>query len=135
LRDNYVLFSDTDNRVHVSPHWLRREFRDVIVKCGLDDVYAKSDEHEKRCKNRDLHRLTSHSLRHYFISKIYNNTKNPIHTQKLARHQDFKSTQVYIFANKEELSGSLKDTFETSVDGSEFKEFAQVFKAWKQMKK
>jgi integrase len=133
-QNNFVLFSEAKGRINISSNWLRKEFRTVINKCGLNDVYADSEERYSKRKNRNLHRLTTHSLRHYFITKVYSNTKNPIHTQKLARHIDFKSTQVYIHSSKEELSGSLKSTFETKLDGSEFKEFAETFKAWKEMK-
>jgi len=134
-QNNFILYSETHGRINISPHWLRNEFREVINKCGLNDVYGESEERYSKRKNRNLHRLTSHSLRHFFISKVYNNTKNPIHTQKLARHLDFKSTQVYIHANKEELTGSMKSTFEdTKVDMTEFKRFAETFKAWKETK-
>ena len=133
-QDKFVLFSDVKGRLNISSNWLRKEFREVINKCGLSDVYADSEERYSKRQNRHLHRLTTHSLRHYFITKVYSNTKNPIHKQKLARHIDFKSTQVYIHSTKEELCGSLKDTFEKTTDGSEMREFAEMFKAWKKSK-
>lgn len=115
----YVLFSEnvTENRQHISDAWLRKEFRDVCKLAGLDEWYAEADDtdhpvRKRNGRNRKLHRLTTHSLRHYFITKVYNSSKNIKHTQKLARHTDIKSTQVYIYTNPEELEETMRQVFE-----------------------
>jgi len=111
--NGYILFSDNklkanQSQLHISPHWLRNEFRSICFLAGLNENYGISDETRKGKRQRKLYRLTTHSLRHYFITKVYKNCKNPLHTQKLARHQDFKSTQNYIHINQEEVDKVLK---------------------------
>ncbi len=129
--ENYILYSTMIGRQNISPNWLRNKFRAVIKHAGLDETYGTSKETDmKRCE-RTLHRLTTHSLRHYFITRVYRTTKNPIHTQKLARHKEFKSTQIYIHTNKDELTKSMRNTFE---DNTEMKEFFDMYKRWKQEK-
>lgn len=131
--EGYLLFSDIAGRVNISPDWLRNEFRRTAIKSGINDNYGMSTESIPNRKQRVLYRLTTHSLRHYFITRVYRNTKNPIHTQKLARHKEFGSTQVYIRSNKDELNGSMKDTF--GEESSDITEFMAVYKQWKEMKK
>jgi len=130
----YIFFSEISGRKNISPNWLRNKFRYTITKSNLDEVYAKSVESYPNKKERVLHRLSTHSLRHYFITRVYRSTKNPIHTQKLARHLDFKSTQVYIHTNKEELNNSMKNTFGEQ-DKGDVNEFLTFYKQWKEMKK
>jgi hypothetical protein len=61
---------------------------------------------------------------------VYAKTKNPIHTQKLARHLDFKSTQVYIHNDQKEVQKSMRSVFEEE-QNVELEEFMEAFKAWK----
>jgi len=126
--DGFVLYSAMIGRQNISPNWLRNKFRAVAKRADLDETYGISLERKSNRIERTLHRLTTHSLRHYFITRVYRTTKNPIHTQKLARHKEFKSTQIYIHTNKDELTKSMKNTFE---DNNEMKEFFDVYKRWK----
>ncbi len=138
----YILPSNRKDREHVSPNWLRMEFRKA---CKLADLnmwydYAEDDNNavaKKNGKNRKLYRLTTHSLRHYFISKVYNKCANPLQTQKLARHRSFKSTQTYIHQSQEKIDETMKSVFESEgVDVKESKEaedFVKFFKMWKVM--
>jgi len=107
----YLLYSGREDRQNISENWLRNKFRQTAKRAQLDDHYALSSESIEDRPTRKLHRLTTHSLRHYFITKVYKKTKNPIHTQKLARHLDFKSTQIYIHINQKELHKSLENSF------------------------
>ncbi len=114
--NNYLLFSQ-DCTTNVSPHWLRREFRDTCRLANLNQWYSEADDqksggYKKYSKPRKLYRLTTHSLRHYYITRIYKTCKNPIHTQKLARHREFSSTQVYIHSTEQEIDNTLKKAFE-----------------------
>lgn len=115
----YIFYSENmaENREHISDNWLRKEFRDVCKLCGLDEWYAEADDDKHpffktHNRHRKLHRLTTHSLRHYFITKVYKRSNNMKHTQKLARHTDIQSTQVYIYTNPEELENTLREVFE-----------------------
>jgi len=138
--NGFLLFPDSksqsDNN-HISPNWLRKEFRDVCFLAGLNENYGVSEESYESHRERKLYRLTTHSLRHYFITKVYKNSKNPLFTQRLGRHRDFKSTQTYININQEEIDNVIKKTFEEEniiVNESEVEEFITFFKMWKMMK-
>ncbi|MFH1174617.1 MAG: site-specific integrase [archaeon] len=128
--DGYVFFSCQKDRKCISPHWLRKEFRETTEKIGIADTYGTSQETDPDRAQRKLHRLTTHSLRHYFITRVYAKTKNPIHTQKLARHLDFKSTQVYIHNDPKEVHKSMKSVFEEE-QNVELEEFMEAFRMWK----
>jgi integrase len=114
--DCHILFSvnQSGDRSHVSPNWLRNEFRTAIILAGLNEWYGKTDESDSSRKARRLHRLTTHSLRHYFITKVYKATKDPVIASKLARHTDLKSTQVYIHSAQQDLDVSMSSVFEKS---------------------
>ncbi|PIO05431.1 hypothetical protein COT47_04895, partial [Candidatus Woesearchaeota archaeon CG08_land_8_20_14_0_20_43_7] len=113
--DGYVLYSDnpTSKRLNISPNWLRNEFRMVCHICNLNEWYDHADDtrNPRIDGKRRLHRLTTHSLRHYFVTKCYNHTKNPMVTQKLARHRNFRSTQTYINVDLEKLGQVVQDVF------------------------
>jgi integrase len=135
----YVLFSSnpTYPRFNISADWLRNEFRRTALLCNLNEWYdyAEDVKNPIQCKNgaRKLHRLTTHSLRHYFITKCYNHCKNPILTQKLARHTDFKSTQTYININYEKLGKVIEEVFEPETDKEkhELVEFMEMYAKFK----
>jgi integrase len=137
----YILFSSNpvQKRQNISPNWLRREFRDTCMLCNLDEwyEYAEDEKNPQLLKNRKLHRLTTHSLRHYFITKCYNHCKNPILTQKLARHTDYRSTQVYINVDYEKMGRIIEDVFEpeTNKEKEELVEFMEFYRKWKDTKR
>jgi integrase len=134
MKGNYILFSDNlhSGREYVSPDWLRKYFRERCHLCGLNTDYGTSKESVDGKRARKLYRLTTHSLRHYFVTRVYRKTKNPLHTQRLARHLDFKATQIYIRTDPEELDQTLADVFEEDdVKESDIKEFVKAYAAWK----
>jgi integrase len=68
--DGYLLFAEArtrsrNPRLHISPNWLRNYLRQNIRRSGLEMTYAQSIERNGRTP-RTLHRLTTHSLRHFF---------------------------------------------------------------------
>src|SRR3989338_730148 len=139
-KGGFVLFSDNpwQKRDHISQHWLRNEFRECCLLTNLDEWYDYADDQKNpRQKGpRKLHRLTTHSLRHYFITKVYNHCKNPILTQKLARHTDLQSTQTYININLEKLGTIVDEVFEPEnmQEKDNLMEFMQMYARYKQMK-
>lgn len=52
---------------HIDESYVRNRFREYCVKAGLNEVYAISDDVLK--EQRRLFRLTTHSLRHYAITR------------------------------------------------------------------
>jgi integrase len=121
--DGFIFFPDVKSksqRKHISPDWLRNEFRKVCDSTGLNDCYSESEDARNPIKSkngkRKLHRLTSHSLRHFFISKVYSGCLDPIKTQMLARHSDFKSTKFYIHIQQTSLDSTLKKIFENETE-------------------
>jgi len=142
LERKYLLFSDNpmQKREHISPHWLRKEFRQVCILANFNEWYAKAHDETNPIRRangepRKLYRLTTHSLRHYFITKVYKTTKDPIKCQRLARHRSLKSTQVYIHTTQEELDEAMDVTFdvEQQIDARELKQALVVLKMLKRM--
>lgn len=80
-------------------NYVRKVFRGYIRAAGLDEVYGTSEGSVQR----HLHRLTTHSLRHYSITKFYKTTKDPILTSRFARHLKAETTLTYIHSDKSEL--------------------------------
>jgi len=115
-KQGFVFFSrnPTLHRDSISPNHLRNKFREICRRAHLDSWYCESDDTnpDYNKKPRKLHRLTTHSLRHYYITRVYQSTLDPIVTKKLARHQDLGSTQIYINTSKEALEEGMKKTFE-----------------------
>lgn len=129
----YLLYSELKCNIeeHISPHLLRSEFRQTVILAGLNETYGKSDERLGRTDRR-RYRLTTHSLRHYFITKVYRGTKDPIVAQKLARHTDLKSTQVYIHTAKNDLDGSMDKVFEKNLkdDMKDKEDMKKLVRLW-----
>jgi len=136
----YILFSSNpkQKRLNISPHWLRKIFRETCIVANLNEFYDYADDTRNRFiqKGRKLHRLTTHSLRHYYITKCYNHCKNPVLTQKLARHTDLQSTQTYININLEKMDKVIDEVFapQNNKDKEEITEFMQMYMKFKKMK-
>jgi hypothetical protein len=83
-----------------------------------------------------MYRLSTHSLRHYYITKIYKKTLNPVITQKCARHREFKSTSCYINLDPKDAIEALDSTFGDEIKeeakSKDMEEFVRMFKAWKE---
>ncbi len=90
--------------------YARKKFREYVEKAGLNEVYSESDELAGR-RRRKLHILTTHSLRHYAITKFYNQTKNWLLTSKFARHIEPNTTTTYIHTDRSELYNEVDKTF------------------------
>ncbi len=120
---------------------MRNYFRAYLKRAKLDDCYVEILTVGKQCygkaKSRKLHRLSTHSLRHSFITKIYKKTLNPVVTQKCARHRSFKSTSCYINIDQKDTIDALDRTFgkkeAEKQETNDMAEFVRMFKAWKKM--
>ncbi len=103
----YIFFRDAakSRRIepYLEPNYVRNRFRRYLELAGLDEVYDTSDEQQGR-KPRRLHRLTTHSLRHYAITRFAKQANgNLILTSRFARHVDPSTTSIYISTSKQEV--------------------------------
>jgi len=135
----FLVYSDY-RKGHISKDVMRNFFKRYLRKAKLDDVYvelATVGDQCKGAKSRKLYRLSTHSLRHYYVTKIYKKTLNPVVTQKCARHRAFRSTEYYINIDPKDCIDALESTFnskpklEEKPDKNNMSEFVEMFKAWK----
>jgi integrase len=97
---------------HLNLNYVRAVFRYYAQLAGLTEVYDTTEESVPKRAKRKLHRLTSHSLRHYGITTFNRAVHGDIIlTQKYARHREIGSTQVYIYTSKEELYAGIEAAF------------------------
>jgi integrase len=138
--DGFLIFS-CGGKTHMSRDTMRHIFKTYLKKVKLDDCYVELYTTGNQChgkaSSRKLYRLSTHSLRHYYITKIYKKTLNPVVTQKCARHREFKSTSYYINLDPKDTIEALDNTFGEETKNQEPKtnddmaEFVKMFKAWK----
>jgi integrase len=125
---------------YLTKNYMRKVFRGYLKKAGLDTVYAtlKTDGNQPGEKRR-LYRLSTHSLRHYFITRIYKTSLNPVVTQALARHRAFGTTQNYINLTKKDCQQAMEKAFTTTqeepkrggLESPKIQEFLMFYEAWK----
>lgn len=101
---------------YVSPDWVRREFRDAReaagkIHPGLLFSYGLSEERDPHRRPRRLFRLTSHSLRHSFVTRVHETTGDLLVTAKLARHVNPRNTMRYVHKSQDVIDETLKRTF------------------------
>ncbi len=106
--NGYVFFKDNDNNHNKLPHvdvnYVRTVFRDTLKLAALDEFYAYSEETNPNKKTRRLYRLSTHSLRHYAITRFSkSNNGNVVLTSRFARHSRPDVTMTYISKDTEEL--------------------------------
>ncbi|MDE1865465.1 MAG: site-specific integrase [Candidatus Micrarchaeota archaeon] len=113
VAQGYLFFSDKQWSKRAEPYidadYVRKKFREYTKKAGLDEVYDTSTEREGGRATRRLHRLTSHSLRHYAISRFSQRTNgNLVLTSRFARHSNPNTTMIYIHSDKRELYEAIE---------------------------
>lgn len=113
--NGYLFFKELNvfarQELYVEKNYVRKLFRSYIIASGLDETYDVSEEVTGR-KQRKLHRLTTHSLRHYAISHFARETNgNIVLTSKFARHLKPETTTTYIHTEKEELYREIDKAF------------------------
>ncbi|MGC8791602.1 MAG: hypothetical protein ACP5PO_08880, partial [Desulfurella sp.] len=94
------------------PAYARKVFREALKDSGLDYAYGYSEEAYPGRKERPLYRLTTHSLRHYAITKFAKSTNgNIVLTSRFARHADPSTTMQYVSRDNEELYKNIDYIF------------------------
>jgi len=114
--DGYIFFNDKVRSSREEPFidqdYARNVFRRYVRLSGLDDVYDTSDETRPERGVRHLHRLTTHSLRHYAITSFSKQTNgNVVLTSRFARHANPSTTMTYISTAKEDLFKEIDNAF------------------------
>lgn len=104
----YVFYGCRDG--HASPNWLCNQFRETMAKCHLHIAYGMSDDQGLRKRPRCLNRLTSHSFRHTFITGL-SRVAPPLVVKRLARHQRFSSTEVYIRVSQDDCDAAMMQLY------------------------
>jgi integrase len=112
----YVFFRSPERSLwadhFIEQNYIRNRFRYYVVKTGLDQTYDTSEESVAGRPVRSLHRLTTHSLRHYAITSFSKQTNgNLVLTSRFARHADPSTTMVYVSTKKEELYKEIDNAF------------------------
>ena len=114
----YIFFKDASSHKpagFLEEDYVRGRFRYYAALAGLDEVYDISEESQPARKPRRLHRLTTHSLRHYAITKFSKSTNgNVVLTSRFARHANPSTTMAYISTSKQELYKEIDSAFSLS---------------------
>ncbi len=114
--NGYVFFKEHDNNAnrlqHVEVNYARKVFRESAQSAGLNQMYGTSEETYSDHKERGLYRLTSHSLRHYAITRFAKATNgNVVLASRFARHSRPDITMTYISKDQEELFRNIDFAF------------------------
>ena len=116
--NGYIFFKGHGSHsdlTHVDKNYIRNVFRRTVKKINLEKTYDYSDETLYKRKPRQLHRLTTHSLRHYAITHFAKATNgNIVLASRFARHSNTNMTLRYIGKDSEELNKNIDFAFETS---------------------
>ncbi len=117
--NGYIFFKDcasANSAVYLDTNYVRNRFRCYVKLADVDQVYDISEESASRTPRR-LHRLTTHSLRHYAITSFSKQTNgNVVLTSRFARHASPETTMIYISTKKEELYKELDSIDMDSVE-------------------
>lgn len=89
---------------HVSKDFVRQLFREAVKRAKLNETYGLAESRTPKL----LHRLTTHSLRHYAITNFSRrNNGNVVLTSRFAKHNKIETTMTYVHTEKEELYRSV----------------------------
>ncbi len=118
--NGYIFYKENGNNHNDLPHveqdYARKVFREIIKESGLDTTYGESDESLYRRKERTLHKLTTHGLRHYAITKFAKSTNgNVVLASRFARHANPSTTMRYISNDNEELYKEIDTAFSSQL--------------------
>lgn len=123
--DNYLWYSEgTKNKQslakHLSPDYLRKVFREIRVKAGLNKVYALSHQ------GLPLYTLATHSLRRTGITKMATALGGDLTQLKLySGHKSVRSLETYIQHKKEKVDRLVDQVFSAEERTNQLKRFFQ----------
>ncbi len=100
-----------DDKLGFSSLAKEKKFSRTRFAAKLDEVYDQSEESYGRTSRR-LHRLTTHSLRHYAITSFARQSNgNVVLSSRFARHSDPSTTMTYINTRKDKLYKAVDEAF------------------------
>ncbi len=113
----FLFFNEYGKSRTIEPHlydgYVRNQFRRFAEAARLDEVDDQSEESRPNRAVRWLHRLTTHSLRHYAITRFSEqNNGNVLLTSKFARHLKPDTTMGYIHVNRKALYAGIDSAFQ-----------------------
>jgi len=82
----------TSKETQVATSHLRRSVKRYARKAGIEEV----------------ERVSPHTLRHTFATRLYRETSNIRMVQKALGHSDLSTTMIYTHVVDEELEGAMK---------------------------
>ena len=115
----YIFYKENDyghtELPYINVNHARNVFREVVQKVDLNQIYETSEEAYSTHKSRPLHRLTTHSLRHYAITHFAKSTNgNVVLSARFARHSNPATTMRYIAKDNEDLFKNIEFAFDRS---------------------
>ena len=118
--EGYIFYKENDygrtGELHIDVNYVRNAFREIIQIAGLNQTYATSEESSSNHPPRSLHRLTTHSLRHYAITHFAKSTNgNIVLASRFARHSSPSTTMRYIAKDKDELYKNIDFAFSDKI--------------------
>jgi integrase len=118
--EGYIFYKENDNGhtglPYINLNYVRNVFREVVQQAGLNQTYATSEEAYSTHRPRPLHRLTTHSLRHYAITRFAKSTNgNIVLASRFARHSSPSTTMRYIAKDKDELYKNIDFAFSDKI--------------------
>ncbi len=122
LAEGYIFFKEHDYNVrnrlaHIEVNYVRKVFREAVLASNLDEAYGHSEETYPNHKERQLYRLTTHSLRHYAITHFAKATNgNVVLASRFARHSKPDMTMRYINRDNEELFRNIDYAFASNLN-------------------
>ena len=103
--------------LYLEQNYVRKVFREYVRRANIDEVYDTSDESSPKRRKRQLHLLTTHSLRHFAITRFARSTNgNVVLASKFARHSDPNTTLRYIHTDKHELYEAIDNVSTTDIE-------------------
>lgn len=142
--EGYLIWSQNTQgglQPHISANQARKIFREASDRAGITEYYATIENSPGQPgRERRLRRLSSHSLRHFFICQVYEATKDPLVTQRAARHNSFSSTEHYLDGVENNVNKSVQKAFtmpwaevepKKDMNMQEFMEFFALFRQFK----
>ena len=113
----YIFYKENDyghtGLPYINLNYVRNVFREVVQQADLNQTYAISEETYSAHRPRPLHRLTTHSLRHYAITHFAKSTNgNLVLASRFARHANPTTTMRYIAKDNEELYNEIDFAFD-----------------------
>ncbi len=115
----YLFYTDKTRSHTDKPYfdldYIRKVFRYYISLTGLNEVYDTTEETIPDRTKRRLHRLTTHSLRHFGITAFNRAVGGDIMlTKAFARHREVSSTQIYVHIPRDALFSAIDSAFPTN---------------------